>query len=234
MTIITDKKQAIVLTGPPGCGKSTILECMQEKYNAVAIETGRLLREQAEKETRLGEEVRPYLDKGQLVPTEIVNRVVEETIRSTRESLLLVNGYPRNRDEIQHLREMEDGGFFEPAFIVVLHLTRETAVKRIAGRRKCSDCGSTYNVNVDPPKQPHTCDSCKGALEQRKDDRPEVVDKRLDIFENETLPAIEIFQALRPSRTINLSAENSLNTVLFDVVQLLKNIGVDMENHRRV
>ena len=233
-----NSKQAIVLTGAPGSGKSTILERMQEGFSmregvsAQAVETGRLLRRAAEEETELGREVRPYLEEGKLAPTQLVNRIVEQAVRGADSSLLLFDGYPRNRAEVRHLRKMEEEGLFGPAVVVVLHLSRETAVKRISGRRKCPGCGSTYNVHYDPPRRPDTCDRCDGALEQREDDRPEVVEKRLDVFEAETLPAIEDFQALRPQSTINLSAENSLDTVLEAAGRLLEKTGVDLEAHR--
>jgi adenylate kinase len=228
---MTEKKQSIVLTGAPGSGKSTVLERLQDGFSARAVETGRLLRKAAEEETKLGREVRPYLEKGELAPTELVNRVVEQAVRHAGGSLLLFDGYPRNREEVRNLREMEEAGLFEPAVIIVLHLSRETALKRITGRRKCPDCGSTYNVHFDPPQQPDTCDRCGGVLEQREDDRPELVEKRLDVFEAETLPAIEDFQALRPERTINLSAEKSLNTVVEAAGRLLEKTGLNPDAH---
>lgn len=226
---MSDKKQAIILSGAPGAGKSTILERMGKGPGAQSIETGRLLRKASEEETELGRKVRPYLDEGKLAPTELVNRVVEEAIRGAGNPLLLFDGYPRNREELRHLMKMEEAGLFEQAVVVVLHLTRATAIRRISGRRRCPNCGSTYNVHYAPPRRPDTCDRCDGALEQREDDRPEVVEKRLDVFESETLPAIEDLQALRPEGTINLSAENSLDAVLEAAGRLIEKTGLDLD-----
>ena len=92
---------------------------------------------------------------------------------------------------------------------------------------------SRISVHFDPPKRPDTCDHSGSALEQRENDRPEVVEKRLDVFDAETLPAIEVFQALRPERTINLSAENPLDAVIAVARRMLKNTGVDLAYSRR-
>jgi len=213
--------QVLVLTGPPGSGKSTIVGEIQKIRQATAIQPGRLLRDQVEQDTQLGQKVRPFLEKGELAPSELVNQVVEESARAEDSSLLVFDGYPRNREEVRHFMDMENSGLFSPAVVLILHLTRETAIKRISGRRRCPECGSSYHVDFDPPREPDRCDDCQGRLEQREDDRPEVVERRLDIFEAETLPMIEVFQALRPERSHNLSAEKSLDSILSAVVSLL-------------
>jgi adenylate kinase len=229
---MAEAKKAVVIGGCPGSGKSSIINRIQRLRRATAVETGRLLREQKDKGTLLGEKLRPYLEKGELAPTELVNRVVEEAVHSAGSSLILFDGYPRNREEIQHLQEMEEKELFEQAAVIVLHLTRKTAAKRISGRRKCENCGAMYNVYFDPPQKHGTCDRCGSRLEQRNDDSPDVIEKRLDVFEADTLPAIEIFQALRPEKTINLSAENSLDTVLASAGWLLKKAGIDLQEDR--
>jgi adenylate kinase len=155
---MAEQKQAVVIGGCPGSGKSSIINRIQSLRRATAVETGRLLREQKEKKTPLGEKLRPSLEKGDLAPTELVNRVVEEAVRSAGDSLILFDGYPRNREEIQHLQEMEEKELFEQAAIIVLHLTRETAVKRISGRRKCENCGFIRGTLGWIQIKTHDCD----------------------------------------------------------------------------
>jgi adenylate kinase len=150
-----------------------------------------------------------------------VNEIVEQAVEEAEACTLFLDGYPRDRQEVECLEKMEREGKIRLAAVVVLHLTRETALQRISGRRKCLECGSSFNVHSNPPGESGTCDKCGGSLQQREDDRPEVVSRRLDVYEAETLPAIEIFQALRPESTLNVSAEGSPEAVLSEVADSL-------------
>jgi adenylate kinase len=222
---MSNDKQALVLTGPPGSGKSTLIQRLQTSTQIAAIETGRLLREQEERGTELGGRLHPYLEKGQLAPADLVDKVVDDEIRSIKKSLLVFDGYPRNHEEVKHLLEMENDGYFKLGAVLVLHLTRHTALKRISGRRKCTACGSTYNVHFKPPQHTGICDLCGASIEQRSDDLPQIVNKRFDIFENRSLPSIEFFQARRHEKTINLSSEIPLEELVDRSRKLLKETG---------
>ena len=109
-------------------------------------------------------------------------------------SLILFDDYPRNREEIQHLRKMEEKELFEQAAVIVLHLTRETAAKRISGRRKCENCGAMYTVYFDPPQKPGTCDRCGSRPEQRNDDSPDVIEKSLMCLKPRLFPQSKYFR----------------------------------------
>ena len=208
-------KQVILAAGPPGSGKTTLCGRLAEGLttSVASFEVGALLRREADRDTASGREIRAHLEQGRLVPAERVEPLVERELDDTLATLVFVDGYPRNRQQAGHLLEMEERKIFASLALVLLHLTEESARKRIAGRRTCGGCGRACNIHFDPPRREGACDACGGELEQRADDNPRVVAKRLAFFTRKTLPATEILQALRPERVLNLSGEGELDAV---------------------
>jgi adenylate kinase len=219
----------VVLMGPPGSGKSTVLEELEIGDGAAVVEIGALLREEVAPRTRRGDEVRPYLDDGLLAPTELVDTVVDQAIADAPDRDLIFDGYPRNRDEVGHLRSLEEKGLFDEAIVVALHLTRESAVRRVAGRRSCRACGLVTNIQIRPPQQRGICDACGGELVHREDDHEDAVVKRVDAYEAEGLPALEELHALRPGAVIDISAEGPIAEVRAEVAAALEARGVHLQ-----
>ncbi len=191
-----------LLLGPPGSGKGTYATRLSKKRGAPHISTGDIFRRLKEQGGELAEEVAGYMSAGELVPDEIVNRVVQERLEAEdcQESFLL-DGYPRNLVQAELLDRVlqAKGRALQVAFQI--EVGEETLKKRISGRRTCRSCGEIFNVFTLKPKAEGVCDRCNGELYQRVDDREEAVANRLQVYGRETAPLIEYYKKsgiLRP------------------------------------
>ena len=190
----------IVLFGPPGAGKGTHAGFVSKKTGAVHISTGDMFRENLKNETPLGKKAKEYMDKGLLVPDEVVIEMVIDRIgRDDAKGNFLLDGFPRTIAQADALNEACGG------VDLVLHLAvpRDILIQRLSGRLICKGCGAVYHKTNMPPKKEGVCDSCGEAkIYQRDDDKPEAVEKRLDIYENETKALIDYFKAADVLKTV--------------------------------
>lgn len=184
----------LVLLGKQGAGKGTQAGRLAEHFRIAHLATGDLLRAAAAAGTAVGLEAQRYMDAGELVPDEIVFGVVAENV--TGEELtdgFVLDGFPRTEAQAIELERVLDG---RPLDVVInLDVSTEIVLDRIAGRRVCEGCGATYHVNL-PPKDPWTCDECGGKVVQRSDDTEEAVMRRLELYEDETVPIIDFYRRL--------------------------------------
>lgn len=184
----------LVLLGKQGAGKGTQAARLAEHFGIAHLATGDLLRAAAAAGTAVGLEAQRYMDAGELVPDEIVFGVVEENV--TGDELtdgFVLDGFPRTEAQAIELERVLDG---RPLDVVInLDVSTEIVLDRIAGRRVCEGCGATYHVNL-PPKDDWTCDSCGGKVVQRSDDTEEAVMRRLELYEEETVPIIDFYRRL--------------------------------------
>jgi adenylate kinase len=171
----------IVLLGPPGAGKGTQAHDLQERFGLGLIATGDIFRMNVQNGTPLGVEAKSYMDAGELVPDDVVVRMVEEAIRHNDDGFIL-DGFPRTVAQAlaleKELARSEKRLFAALAF----DLDEEIAVRRLAGRRTCTQCQRTYNVEFKPPAVEGVCDVCGGELVQREDDREETVRHRIEVY----------------------------------------------------
>ncbi|MGB9004213.1 MAG: nucleoside monophosphate kinase [Candidatus Aminicenantales bacterium] len=176
----------VILFGPPGSGKGTQAGLIGKKYRLPTISTGDILRRAVSRGTPLGRQAEALMKQGLLVSDEIVAGLVREAI-STKEARrgYVLDGYPRTVPQAEMLERM-DGRRSETAIEILVG--QEALLKRLAGRRVCSQCQAVYNLEVNPPRLPGLCDSCGGTLEQRSDDRPEVIRERLRVLETQMVP----------------------------------------------
>jgi len=182
---MADRSPRVLLLGPPGAGKGTQSGNIAEEYGVEHVTTGDALRANKDMETEYGTP-REYMEAGDLVPDPVVNEIVEAAL-SDADGFVL-DGYPRNRSQAEFLADVA-----ELDAVVSLTVPREELVARLTGRRVCEDCGRNYHVDYDPPEQEGVCDDCGGALYQREDDTEEVVENRLEVFEENTRPVIEFY-----------------------------------------
>jgi adenylate kinase len=171
----------IVLLGPPGAGKGTQAHRLAERYELDLIATGDTFRWNVQNDTELGREATSYMDAGELVPDDVVVRMVVHALSSVKNGFIL-DGFPRTLTQAQAL-EASLGDHGSPlSAVLVFRLDDEVAVKRLAGRRTCPSCQRTYNVEFHPPKSDMVCDYDGTELVQRRDDEEHTVRHRLDVF----------------------------------------------------
>jgi adenylate kinase len=183
----------LILLGPPGAGKGTQAERLQQDFPLAYVATGDMLREAVSQETEMGLKAKEFMDAGQLVPDEVVIGIALERLEQddARDGFLL-DGFPRTVPQAEAL-EAEMGKLDRKITAVLLiEAPDEEIVRRISGRR-VSKSGRVYHVDFDPPKHEGRCDIDGSALIQRDDDKPETVQKRLDVYHAQTTPLIDFY-----------------------------------------
>jgi adenylate kinase len=182
----------LILFGKPGAGKGTQAARLREDFDLPYIATGDMLREHRENETDLGKQAAEYMSNGDLVPDELVIEMIMEEIESQGDDGFLLDGFPRSVGQADALGdEIERRGRRLTAALLI-DADDETVLKRITGRRMCSN-GHVYHVEFDPPKHEDVCDRCGKPLSQRDDDKPETVKKRLETYRKNTEPLVDYY-----------------------------------------
>jgi adenylate kinase len=192
----------LVLLGKQGAGKGTQAVRLAERYGIAHVATGDLFRAAAAAGTAAGREAEEFMNRGDLVPDDLTLRIVEE--RFAEDGLVdqgfVLDGFPRTLLQAEKLEDVLDG---HPLDLVInLDVPTEIVLDRIAGRRVCEKCGTPYHVSA-PPKDDWTCDVCGGRVVQREDDTEDAVMRRLELYEDETVPIIDFYRKLGKLVTID-------------------------------
>jgi adenylate kinase len=187
----------VVLLGPPGAGKGTLAAVLQTEHGVPHISTGDILRAEVKQESPLGVEAKSFMDRGKLVPDALVISIVRKRLSGTdTKKGFLLDGFPRNEEQALELdkslkeidRKLDVALYFKTSEKMIL--------KRLTGRRICTQCGKIYNIPNYMPKKEGICDVCDSALMQREDDKAETVLKRLKVYENQTAALVTYYQRL--------------------------------------
>ncbi|HDM76271.1 MAG TPA: adenylate kinase [Deltaproteobacteria bacterium] len=194
----------IILLGPPGAGKGTQAKMLIEKYGIPQISTGDMLRAAVKAGTQLGLEAKKYMDKGELVPDEVVIGLVKERLQEPDCAKgFMLDGFPRTVAQAEVLdRELEAMGKAID-HVICIEVPNEELIARLTGRRTCKECGAGYHLKFDPPKVDGVCDKCGGKLYQRDDDNEETVKARLKVYQDQTFPLIEYYDKQGKLRRID-------------------------------
>lgn len=208
----------IILLGAPGAGKGTQASKIADTYGLPHISTGDIFRENIKNQTEIGVLAKFYIDKGQLVPDEVTCKIVQERIsRSDCKNGYMLDGFPRTIAQAEALDKIAD-----IQIVINIDVDHALLMDRLCGRRVCKDCGESYHISR--LNGATTCSRCGGDLYQRKDDNPETVQKRLDVYNAQTAPLIDYYKAKgllfnvvsdeRPPEVAFEQIKEKLNTLL--------------------
>lgn len=190
----------VVLLGPPGAGKGTQAKQIIDKFGLVHLSTGDILRDGVSRETDLGKTAKGFMDRGDLVPDQLIIDMIRGRIEAAAAGFLL-DGFPRTAAQAKAL-----GEFATIDVVLNIDLKREEVVRRLTGRRVCRGCGEIYNLTFNLAEGETTCADCGGELYQRDDDKVEVIENRYDVYEKSTAPLIDFYKKLGVLRTLDGSA----------------------------
>ena len=208
-------KREMIFLGPPACGKGTQTNRLAEYFNLPHVDTGSLLRAEIKSESENGKIAKQYIDKGQLVPVELVAKIIKDRLaQKDCEEGYILDGFPRSAEQADMLTKINEelDGDKEVSFkAVYFDLDQEILISRIVNRRSCPKCGEIYNIKVHPPKTEGVCDKCGTELTQRKDDNEETAKARFETYFRETAPLVDYYKNKDVLRTID--ANGSIDEV---------------------
>jgi len=214
--------RVIVIIGPPGAGKGTQARLLSEKYGYPQISTGDILREMAQAETVLGQEIRATLASGKLVSDEILAEVIRtRTARPDCQNGYILDGFPRTINQAHQLEELAEQQKKE-VLLVRAMVHEEVLFKRLTGRSTCPKCGEIYNVYFRPPQVEMVCDLDGEPLKQRTDDNPESVLRRFAEYKTATAPLIEYYRS--SGRLIEIDGEGKVEEIFEKLCSLIEGL----------
>jgi adenylate kinase len=185
----------LILLGPPGAGKGTQAERLQEDFDVAYIATGEILRQAVADGTELGKKAKQYMDSGDLVPDEVIIGVILEFVSSAAaQDGFLLDGFPRNVDQAEALDAALAGLDRQLTAVLCIEVSDDEVVRRLSGRRMCVKSGHVYNIHTDPPKHDEVCDQDGSRLVQRDDDREQTVRNRLAVYHDQTAPLVRFYE----------------------------------------
>jgi adenylate kinase len=204
----------LIFLGPPGVGKGTVAKYVMEAKGIPQISTGDLLRAAVKKGSTLGKQAKEYMESGRLVPDKLVigllkDRITEDDCKNG----FILDGFPRTIPQAKALEESNVKIDKVMNFIA----SDRTVIERISGRRTCKKCNAIYHIKNIPPKVEGVCDKCGGELFQRDDDKPEKVQKRLEVYKEQTEPLIEFYKG--KGILIDIKTEQSLDKIVGEVMR---------------
>ena len=211
----------IVLLGPPGAGKGTQAIQLAKELNLPHISTGDLLRQNVAGNTPLGKQAKDYMDKGALVPDELVSQMLSQRLGQTdTKKGFILDGYPRNLNQAIALDKVLKENNIGIDFVFYLETSEAVVVQRLSGRLVCKSCGANFHITNMPPKVNGACDNCGGSLYQRSDDKEETIKKRLEVYNKEVSVLIKYYKDKQKLEA--LSSDGEAKIVLDKILSLVK------------
>ncbi|HEX76495.1 MAG TPA: adenylate kinase [Dehalococcoidia bacterium] len=211
----------LVLLGAPGAGKGTQAAIISRKVGLAHIASGDLFRQAVEKETKLGQLVKAYMDKGILVPDEVTIQMISERLNEPDcKAGCVFDGFPRTMEQAKALDKAlaNQGKLIDKA--VYIEVSEEELLKRLSGRWICHQCQTPYHEVSSPPKVPNRCDKCGGELYQRSDDTEETVKERLKVYFAQTTPVLNYYEA--QGKLIKVDGKLGIEKVAKEIIDVLR------------
>ncbi len=210
--------QAIILLGAPGSGKGTLADDMKSAVpDLTHVSTGNMLREALKAESQVGLEAKAYMEKGELVPDDVIIKIVgDRLVAGDPHARYIFDGFPRTSEQACLLNELlAENNRGRVSHVILLDVPTEVLVDRIAGRLICRNCGAVYHITNIPPKVEGVCDACGGELYQRADDNRETVLNRLEVYNNQTASLIDYYKQKGVLRRVDtLDRKDALAEIL--------------------
>ncbi|MBS5945386.1 MAG: adenylate kinase [Peptoniphilus harei] len=211
----------LVILGPPGAGKGTQAEYIVKRYNIPHISTGDIFRENIKNNTELGKKAKSYMDKGLLVPDDLVIALVEDRLNKDDAKVgFLLDGFPRTVAQAVSLDSILDKNDEKLTKVINISVDPEILIERAVGRRVCKTCGMTYHVKFNPPKEEGICDKDGTKLIQRDDDTEETVKTRISVYFDQTAPLIDYYRA--QNLLVDIDGAKDIDKVFEDIVSGLE------------
>ncbi len=203
----------LVFLGPPGAGKGTQAKLLSQEFGFRHVSTGDMLREAVKNKTPLGLKAKEYMDRGDLVPDELVIAMVEEIILQEKDVVL--DGFPRTIGQALSLKDVLKKHAKDVDKVFLFDIDDEIVVERLSGRRVCPNCGSVYHVKFSPPKKDEICDVCGTKLIQREDDKEEVIRRRLEVYRRQTAELVDFYK--KENKLISLDSRKGIEDLYGDI-----------------
>ena len=210
----------IVMLGAPGAGKGTQAKMIAAKYQIPHISTGDIFRANIKNGTELGKKAKSYMDQGLLVPDELtVDLVIDRLAQDDCKNGYILDGFPRTIPQAEALDAALAKLGEKMDYAIDVDLPDENIVSRMSGRRACTGCGATYHIVYNPSKKGECCEVCGEKLILRDDDKPETVQKRLNVYHEQTQPLIDYYTKQSILRTVD--GTQDMNDVFAEIVKIL-------------
>lgn len=217
-------KTELIFLGPPACGKGTQTTKLAEYLDLPHVDTGSLLRAEISKGSPSGIEAKSYIDKGHLVPVELVSRIIKSRLSEKDcENGYILDGFPRSLEQAEQLTKINEeiNRNQEYSFnAIYFDIDTKILVERIVNRRSCPKCGEIYNLLFKAPKVENICDKCQTELTQRKDDTKEIAQSRFDTYNIETAPLVDYYKNMGVLKTID--ANGTIDKVWERLLEVIK------------
>lgn len=218
------EQEIVIFLGPPGSGKGTQAEMLKKEAHLAHISTGEMIRSYLKDnpDTPLAKEMRTYIEKGALVPDQIVVEILKDRLKKPdAQKGILLDGFPRTIPQAEALDQLI--GPKGKLLVINFAIPDQQVIERLSGRLTCSSCGAIYHEKSSPPKAAGVCDLCGGQVTQRKDDLLETIMNRLAVYKKETRPLIQYYQQKGVLKTVNAdqskqTIENEVRTIYLDSV----------------
>ena len=210
----------LIMLGAPGAGKGTQAKRIAAKYGIPHISTGDIFRANIKNGTELGKKAQTYMDQGLLVPDELVcDLVVDRIQQSDCEKGYVLDGFPRTIPQAEALTAALEKLGTSVDYAINVEVPDENILRRMGGRRACLSCGATYHIEFNPTKKEGTCDVCGAETVLRDDDKPETVQKRLDVYHTQTQPLIDYYT--KAGKLAEVDGTQNMDDVFAAIVDLL-------------
>lgn len=217
---MADKATRLILMGPPGCGKGTQAKMLEEKYSIIQLSTGDMLRAAVSKGSEVGIKAKGYMDKGELLPDDIIIDVMHERLSGNNlKNGYILDGFPRTLGQAKALSGLSEELNQPLTAAIVLTVSDDEVVHRLSGRRQCRKCGTGYHIEFNKSRVEGICDKCGGELYQRDDDNEKTIRARLKIYHEQTAPLIAFYSERGLMNEV--SGEGSIEGIFSNICSLI-------------